>query len=131
MLTSRFTTTARAARRRAPVERLMVTIAGSNCGVSPTAMASAKSTEFSSEWPIAMFKMRIEPARTAVTLTSRREKLRRPSWNAVCGWRSPSRSAMAPNSVAAPVATTTPRPLPLRTIVPMKAHEGGRPGTPA
>ncbi len=66
---------------------------------------------------------RIEPASTAVTRTSSSEKSRSPSWNAVCGWRSPSCSAIAPNSVRPPVRTTTPSPLPSRTTVPMNAHE--------
>ena len=45
MLTSRLTTTLRSASRLAPVERLIVTIAGSSCGVRPTAIASANSTD--------------------------------------------------------------------------------------
>ena len=46
MLTSRLTTTLRSASRLAPVERLIVTIAGSSCGVRPTAIARAKSSRF-------------------------------------------------------------------------------------
>ena len=44
MLTSRFTSTLRRARRRDPVERLTVTIAGRSCGVSPIAIASENSS---------------------------------------------------------------------------------------
>ena len=39
---SRFTITFLSAIRRAPWERLMLMIAGSSCGVSPTASASAE-----------------------------------------------------------------------------------------
>ena len=52
MLTSRLTTTLRSANRLAPVERLIVTIAGNSCGVRPTAIASANSSDPSRERPI-------------------------------------------------------------------------------
>ena len=123
MLTSRLTTTLHSASRFAPVERLIVTIAGSSWGVRPTAMARANRTDPSSERPSTTLMTRIEPASTAVTRTSSNEKSRRPSWKAVCGWRSPSRRAIAPNSVRPPVHTTTPSPLPSRTTVPMNAHD--------
>ena len=45
MQTSRLTRTLSAASRRDPVARLVLTTAGSNCGVMPTAIARAKSTE--------------------------------------------------------------------------------------
>ncbi len=44
MLTRRFTSTWRRARRRDPVERLTVTIAGRSCGVRPIAIASENSS---------------------------------------------------------------------------------------
>ena len=45
MHTSRLTNTLRPARRRDPVARLVLTTAGNNCGVIPTAMANANSAE--------------------------------------------------------------------------------------
>jgi hypothetical protein len=71
--TSRLTTTWRRASRREPVARLTVTIAGRSWGVSPTAIASAKSAESRSDRPSPRLMARIEPARRAVTLTSSRE----------------------------------------------------------
>ena len=44
MLTRRFTSTLRRARRRDPVERLTVTIAGRSCGVRPIAIARENSS---------------------------------------------------------------------------------------
>jgi hypothetical protein len=61
MLTRRLTTTLRCARRLAPVERLIVTIGGSSCGVSPTAIASANKAASSSERPSTMLTTRIVP----------------------------------------------------------------------
>ena len=45
MHTRRLTRTLALASRREPVARLALTTAGSSCGVIPTAIASAKSTE--------------------------------------------------------------------------------------
>ncbi len=45
MASRRLTMTCSAAIRRAPVARLTLTMAGSSCGVSPTASASENSTE--------------------------------------------------------------------------------------
>ena len=45
MHTSRLTSTLSRASRRDPVARLVLTTAGSSCGVIPTAIASANSTE--------------------------------------------------------------------------------------
>jgi hypothetical protein len=53
MATSRLTRTLRCASRRAPVERLTVSIAGRSCGVIPTAMDSANKRESSASRPIA------------------------------------------------------------------------------
>ena len=51
--TRRLTITRFLASRRAPVARLTVTIAGNSCGVSPTAIASAKRADWSIERPSA------------------------------------------------------------------------------
>ena len=67
---------------------------------------------------------KIEIVSTAATRTSSLEKPRSPTWNAVSAWRSPSPTAILPNAVAEPVATTTARPEPWCTTVPMKAHDG-------
>ena len=96
-----------------------MTIAGSSCGVSPTAIASANSADWRIERPSSALRTKMLPARTAVTRTSSVEKLLRPRWNAVTGCRSPSLSAIFPNSVREPVCTTTPLPDPPRTVVPM------------
>ena len=45
MHTRRLTSTLSSASRRDPVARLVLTTAGSSCGVMPTAIASANSTE--------------------------------------------------------------------------------------
>ena len=47
MLTSRLTMTDFRASLRAPIDRLIVTIAGSSCGVSPIAIARANSSDSS------------------------------------------------------------------------------------
>ena len=100
-----------------------MTIAGSSCGVRPTAIASANRADWRSERPSAALITKIEPASTAVTVASRREKSCSPCWNAVTPCRSPRRTAIAPNAVREPVRTTTPRPPPPLTSVPMNAHE--------
>ena len=99
MATSRLTMTLRCASRRAPVERLTVSIAGSSCGVIPTAMDSANNSESSASRPSAMLTTKIPTAMTAVTRTRKVEYCRRPAWNAVSGCRSPSRIAIAPKAV--------------------------------
>ena len=100
-----------------------MTIAGSSCGVRPTAIASANRADWRIERPSAALITKIEPASTAVTVASRREKSCSPCWNAVSPCCSPRRTAIAPNAVREPVRTTTPRPPPPLTSVPMKAHE--------
>ena len=89
MQTRRLTITRRRASRRAPVARLTVTIAGSSCGVRPTAIASANRADWRSERPSATLITKIEPASTTVTVASSREKACSPCWNAVCPCRSP------------------------------------------
>ena len=100
-----------------------MTIAGSSCGVRPTAIASANRADWRIERPSAALITKIEPASTAVTVASRREKSCSPCWNAVCPCRSPRRTAIAPNAVREPVRTTTPRPPP---PLHERAHERAR-----
>ena len=68
---------------------------------------------------------KIETVSTAATRTSSLEKSRRPTWKAVSACRSPSptRDPRRTRS-SGRCATTTPRPGPARTIVPMKAQDG-------
>ena len=106
-----------------PVARLVVTTAGSNWGVMPTAIASEKSSDSSSGHPKIMLITKIDVVRTPATSTSSTEKWRSPAWNSVTSWRSPKPAAILPNSVRRPVLTTTPSPSPLLTTVPMKAHD--------
>ncbi len=119
MLMSRFTTTRLRARFLAPEARLTVTIAGSSCGVRPTAMASANRADSRTERPSSQLATKMLPASTAVTRTRSCENLPSPSWKAVTGWRSPRRRAILPKAVRDPVCTTMALPEPPRIVVPM------------
>jgi hypothetical protein len=89
ILTRRFTTTSLFASRRAPVDRLTVTIAGRSCGVRPTAIARAKSADSRTErWSNALIT-KIETVRATVTRIRSFEKSRSPTWKAVSGGRVP------------------------------------------
>ena len=125
MLTSRFTRTLCAANRCAPVARLVDTTAGSSCGVIPTAIASEKSTASISGRPRATLITRIARLRTPATFARSPENFVRPTWNSVGGWRSPRPSAIAPNRVSPPVATTTACAEPRCTTVPMNRAGDG------
>ena len=122
MQTSRLTSTLRRLIWRDPAARLVETTAGSSCGVMPTAMASEKSRASRNGLWSSTLMTKIEVVRAPATLTSSIEKRRRPTWNSVSSWWVLSPVAMAPNSVCDPVATTTPRPLPAWTTVPISAH---------
>jgi hypothetical protein len=117
----RLTITLPAAMRLAPWARLMLMIAGSSCGVSPTATAREKmNASRTGRWKATlMAKMAITS--TSVTSSSRYPKRRTPRSNSVSGGRSRSRPATLPNSVALPVRTTMAEALPLTTWVPMKS----------
>ncbi len=123
MLTSRFTSTLRCARRRDPVERLTVTIAGRSCGVSPIAIASEKSSASMKGRCSNRLITKIETVSTPATRTRRYENFFSPTWNAVSECRSPRPTAIAPNCVPDPVRTTTPTAEPSLTIVPMSPHD--------
>ena len=123
MATRRLTITRFLAIRRAPVDRLTVTIAGSSCGVRPTAIESANRADCRIERPSAALITKIEPASTPVTIASRREKSFRPCWNAVDplllaqahGDRAELGARARANDDAAPAAAAHER-----------AHEGAR-----
>ena len=123
MLTRRFTSTLRRARRREPVDRLTVTMAGNSCGVRPIAIASEKSNASMNGRCSTMLMTKIEAVSTPATRTRRNENPRSPTWKAVSAGRSPSPAAIRPKPVCMPVPTTTPFALPSRTIVPISAHE--------
>lgn len=89
----------------------------------PIAIARLKSSASMSGLSRATLITNTATVRTPATLTRRLEKPRRPTWNAVSAWRSPSPSAILPNAVLMPVATITPRPDPWCTTVPMNAHD--------
>ena len=113
MQTSRLTSTFAPAICREPAARLVVTTAGSSCGVMPTAIASENSSA-SMHRPVQrdvdhedrgrqragdVDQQHREPAQADLELGLELA-------------RSPSPAAIRPNSVRGPVATTTPRPLP-------------------
>ncbi len=129
MHTIRMTSTCRRARDRAPADRLVLTTAGSSCGVIPTAMASENSSASTQERPSTMLATRIAPVRIRAITSRNDENRESPRWNSVCGSRRSKPAAMRPNSVLAPVATTTPRPRPDWTIVPMRAQQSRSPSS--
>ena len=124
IVTSRFTSTRLRASLRDPLARLTETIAGRSCGVMPMAIASENRSASISGRESTTLMMKIETQRTPATFTSRPEKSRRPTWNAVSACRSESPAAIEPKAVAFPVETTTPSPAPWWTTVPMKAQDG-------
>ena len=71
------------------------------------AMARENSNASSSGRDSATLMTKIEIVSTAATRTSSPEKSRRPTWKAVSAGRSLSPTAILPNAVAGPVATTT------------------------
>ena len=83
IVTSRFTSTRLRASLRDPLARLTETIAGRSCGVMPMAIASENRSASISGRESATLMMKIETQRTPATFTSRLEKSRRPTWNAV------------------------------------------------
>ena len=78
MHTSRFTSTLSFASRREPVARLVLTTAGSSCGVMPTAIASANSTESINGRRSSRLVTRMTTVSVSATRNSRYEKRRSP-----------------------------------------------------
>ena len=107
--------------RRAPSAREIATTAGSASGIAATARLSAvmniSSTGSPRSSPAA--KMMVQSATTAIA--SLRPSTARRCWSGD-GDSGSSRSmaAMRPSSVRMPVATTTPAPRPVTTVVPLK-----------
>ena len=123
MVTRRFTSTCFLARAREPAERLTLTIAGIISGVIPTAIARENSSASSNGRPRTTLMMKTRAVTTTATVASIFENLRRPAWKPVSGGRSLSPDAILPKPVEGPVPTTTPRPEPWWTIVPMDTHD--------
>ncbi len=85
MQTSRFTNTLRRANCRVPVARLVLTTAGSNWGVIPTAIASENSKDsISGRWS-SRFAMKIKEVRPTATCSRSTENRFSPTWNSVSG----------------------------------------------
>ena len=105
MQTSRLTSTLQRGQPPDPAARLVLTTAGSNCGVMPTAMARENSTESISVRCSSTLVTRMSAASTPATCISSIEKRRSPIWKSVSGARVPSPAAMRPNSERGPAAT--------------------------
>ena len=112
------TITPRFAIRRAPAERVTLMIAGRSSGERPTARATANSSESTAGRSSRRLTVTTNRTIAIITLISRYPKRRTPRANSVSGGLALRRSAMAPNSVAAPVRTANTRAVPLRTEAP-------------
>ena len=132
MQTSLLTRTLRRLIRRDPAARLVDTTAGSSWGVIPTAMARENNKASMIGLCRATLITKIDVVSAPATYTSSIENRRSPTWNSVSRWCVLSPAAMLPNSVRAPMATTTPRALPAWTTVPISAHpDSSASGVPA
>ena len=130
--TNRLTSTCREASRRLPAARLVVTTAGSSCGVIPTAIAKLNSTASMTGRASNRLITRISMVSTPATQASIRPNRRNPTWNSVCGVAVARPAAICPNWLCGPVATTTPVPEPAATTVPISAQHANSPtGTPS
>ena len=125
IVTSRLTSTRLRASWRDPLARLTVTMAGSSCGVMPIAIASENSSASISGREKRDVDDEDRDGEHGGDLHEQPREVAQPDLERRLGLplREPGRDA-APNAVAVPVATTTPRPEPWCTIVPMNAHEG-------
>ena len=109
---------------------------GSSCGVMPTATASENSTASMTGRPERNVDHEDRDAEHAADLapTAPRSGSGRAGTRSA-GWRSPRPTAIRPNWVAAPVATTTASAEPSCTTVPMNRHDdssaSGAPPPPA
>ena len=119
MASRRLTMTFSAAIRRAPADRLTLTMAGSSCGVRPTASASENSSESTSGRCRTRLTTKMAVTTTTIARTSSTPNWVMPRSNPVLSRRSASRADTAPNWVARPVLATMASPAPLTTWVPM------------
>jgi hypothetical protein len=116
---SRLTITCSAAIRRAPVDRLMLTTAGSSCGVSPTASASENSSDSTNGRCSTRLTTKVTVTSATIARTSSSPNAVIPRSNPVRTLPAASRADTPPNSVDRPVLATTTSPAPLTTWVPM------------
>ena len=68
-----------------PTARLVLTTAGSSCGVMPTAIASENSSDSISGRCSSRFVTRISAVSANATCSSSTENRRSPTWNSVSG----------------------------------------------
>ena len=85
MHTSRFTRTLSRARRRDPDARLVLTTAGSSCGVMPTAMRQAEQRGLDHRPTQQQIGDDDDDRQVSATRSSRYEKRRNPTWKSVSG----------------------------------------------
>lgn len=102
----------------APLERLMVMMAGRSSGAMPTARATAKSRVSSAGLSRMILIARTARTRALMIRVKRMPNFRIPCSNSVSSGRSDSRFAISPNLVAAPVSVISTLAVPLRTLVP-------------
>ena len=117
---SRLTMTRSRAICVAPLASVSVTMAGSSCGVMPTARASEKSSESRTGRCRSTFARNTATISTSPTRTMSPPNERRPRSKLVGGSVVSSSSPTRPSSVRPPVATTMAAPEPLITCVPRK-----------
>ncbi len=104
--------------RIAPAARVTVLIIGRNSGVSPTASATAKSSDSSGGRCRVTLTTPMKRTRKSTVRVMNRPKSRIPCSNAVCGGCSARRAAIIPSWVWPPVCSTTASALPLAIDVP-------------
>ncbi len=106
----------------APRARLTLRMTGRSSGLRPTASAIEKSSVSIGGRPSSVFTANTRITITSMAIVRRWPKRRTPRSNEVSGGRSERLWAMSPKRVERPVATTTPRAAPPRTLLPRKAQ---------
>jgi hypothetical protein len=112
------TSTPWAAMRRAPADKVTLTMAGSSSGDRPTASATANSMDSIHGRPSAWLTISTYSTISTITRSSSTPNCWMPRANSVSGGASRSRCATAPKAVCSPVCTTSTVAVPLRTDVP-------------
>ncbi len=112
----------RRAMRRDATANVMVMTTGRPSGTAATAMATAVRNICPTDSPRSRPRANVSPAMSTMAPATARPKRSMRLWSGVSG-RSAARmsTAMEPNSVPDPISTTTPRPRPEETDVPMNA----------
>ena len=104
---SRLTMTLRPAMRKAPRESVTVVIIGKSSGVSPTASATANSSESSTGRPNTTRMVRTTTTSASVSRAITRPNSRRSRSNGEGAWACAKADAAAPNTVLRPVLTAS------------------------